>query len=168
MKKLLLALLLFAIIIGISYIKARRGNAMVGSSTSNHNQTDVVELWAYEHAVDSLKYLINQQDIKHQKDLQRNQMETQHQIDSLIRLLEQSETTHSNTEIESKGPSPEEVLHRQQILDHYRKLYRALPRDLTQYEMRVALYEIRLKTAEEFEISLEELKAIRSEAGLSY
>lgn len=168
MKKLLLAILMLAIIVGISYVKARRGSAMVGSSTSAHNDGEVVELWTYQRAVDSLKYLISQQDIMHQKDLQRTQMETQHQIDSLIRLLDKSESTVVVPSPEPTGPTPEEELRRQQILDHYRKLYRGLPTDLTKYERRVALYEIRLKTAEKFDIGFEELKEIRSKAGLSY
>lgn len=168
MKRLLLAILMLAIIVGISYIKAKRGSAMVGSSTRARDNAEVVELWAYQRAVDSLKYLISQQDIMHQKDLQRTEMETEHRIDSLIRLLEQSESREAQSSTKANESNPEEDLRRQEILDHYRKLYRSLPTDLTKYERRVALYEIRLKTAEKFDISFEKLKEIRSAAGLSY
>lgn len=57
---------------------------------------------------------------------------------------------------------------REQVLTHYGKLYESLPKDLTSQERKVALYEISLKTAAEFSITMPQLKAICEHYYLSY
>ena len=57
---------------------------------------------------------------------------------------------------------------KEQVLTHYGKLYESLPKDLTSQERKVALYEISLKTAAEFSITMPRLKAICEHYYLSY
>ncbi len=57
---------------------------------------------------------------------------------------------------------------KEQVLTHYGKLYESLPKDLTSQERKVALYEISLKTAVEFSITMPQLKAICEHYYLSY
>ena len=57
---------------------------------------------------------------------------------------------------------------REQVLTHYGLLYESLPKDLTSQERKVALYEISLKTAAEFSITMPQLKAICEHYYLSY
>ncbi len=57
---------------------------------------------------------------------------------------------------------------KEQVLTHYGKLYESLPKDLTSQERKVALYEISLKTAAEFSITMPQLKAICEHYYLSY
>lgn len=54
------------------------------------------------------------------------------------------------------------------VLTFYGKLYDGLPKDLTSQERKVALYEISIKTAAEYSISMPELKAICENYYLSY
>jgi len=56
----------------------------------------------------------------------------------------------------------------EQILSYYKKRYRALPKDLSPYEKRVALAEIRDETAQKFSIPLSELDEIRTDNELDY
>ncbi len=57
---------------------------------------------------------------------------------------------------------------REQVLTYYGKLYSELPKDLTSQERKVALYEISIKTAAEYSISMQQLKAICKDYYLSY
>ncbi|MCK4460365.1 MAG: hypothetical protein KAW46_01095 [candidate division Zixibacteria bacterium] len=57
---------------------------------------------------------------------------------------------------------------KEQVLTHYGKLYESLPKDLSSQERKVALYEISLKTAAEFSITMPQLKAICEHYYLSY
>jgi hypothetical protein len=57
---------------------------------------------------------------------------------------------------------------KEQALTHYGKLYESLPKDLTRQERKVALYEISLKTAAEFSITMPQLKEICEHYYLSY
>lgn len=54
------------------------------------------------------------------------------------------------------------------VLTFYGKLYDDLPKDLTSQERKVALYEISIKTAAEYSITMPQLKAICENYYLSY
>lgn len=57
---------------------------------------------------------------------------------------------------------------RENVLTFYGKLYEALPKDLTSQERKVALYEISIKTAAEYSITMPQLKVICENYYLSY
>ena len=57
---------------------------------------------------------------------------------------------------------------RENVLTFYGKLYDDLPKDLTSQERKVALYEISIKTAAEYSITMPQLKAICENYYLSY
>jgi hypothetical protein len=164
---------LVAVIVGISYFKAKRGPAMTVSEYEAARKADTEQLWGYEKAVDSLRYLLRQREIVHEKTLQRNDLQHRHEIDSLLRVLDG--TSDPAAAKKGNGARAQHTLppdldsHRQQvIIDYYKNLYRDLPRDLSEYERRVALHEIRIKTVQEFSIGLDDLNAIRSLSGLTY
>ncbi|MEA1980558.1 MAG: hypothetical protein U9N54_06255, partial [candidate division Zixibacteria bacterium] len=56
----------------------------------------------------------------------------------------------------------------QQILTYYKDRFKKLPADLSNYERRISLNEIKEETAQKFEISLVELKNIRAKYKLKY
>lgn len=55
-----------------------------------------------------------------------------------------------------------------EILAYYKKRFKKLPKDLSAYERRVALSEIREESANKFKISVAELNSIRKDNNLSY
>jgi hypothetical protein len=57
---------------------------------------------------------------------------------------------------------------KEKVLTHYGKLYESLPNDLTADERKVALYEISLKTAAEFSITMPQLKEFCEDYYVSY
>lgn len=57
---------------------------------------------------------------------------------------------------------------REDVLTYYGKLYEELPKDLTSQERKVALYEISIKTAAEYSITMPQLKEICEHYYLSY
>ncbi len=57
---------------------------------------------------------------------------------------------------------------REKVLTYYGKLYEDLPKDLTSQERKVALYEISIKTAAEYSITMPQLKVICENYYLSY
>ncbi|MDH3937774.1 MAG: hypothetical protein OEV68_10610, partial [candidate division Zixibacteria bacterium] len=57
---------------------------------------------------------------------------------------------------------------REDVLTFYGQLYEDLPKDLTSQERKVALYEISIKTAAEYSITMPQLKAICEDYYLSY
>jgi len=57
---------------------------------------------------------------------------------------------------------------KEKVLTYYGKLYESLPNDLTSDERKVALYEISLKTAAEFSITMPQLKEIYEDYYLRY
>jgi hypothetical protein len=63
--------------------------------------------------------------------------------------------------------APKKYTH-QEILAYYKKKYKALPPDLSPYEKRIALAEIREESARKFSISLSELDKIRASNNLAY
>ena len=56
----------------------------------------------------------------------------------------------------------------EEILKYYKTSYRDLPKDLSPYERRVALTEIRDKTTRKFSITLAQLDKIRKDNNLDY
>jgi hypothetical protein len=55
-----------------------------------------------------------------------------------------------------------------EILAYYKQRYQGLPNDLSAYERRIALSEIRQESADKFKISVTELNNIRKAYKLSY
>jgi hypothetical protein len=93
-------------------------------------------------------------------------------IDSLKNALDKEKTATKNlasmpTTVKKTTPEPTISKH-EKILTYYKKRYANLPNDLSQYELKIALNEIREETSQKFAISLKELKDIRQKNKLSY
>lgn len=188
-KQVLLAFTLLSIVIAVSYIKGVRGDSERQAAVSASKQA-AIQLEQYEDNVDSLRSLIGQMDYSYAESLSQRDLEYGLMIDSLFDALDSVECeldSHllasadadpalAETEpmavaqpAEIDGKTAEALRARTtKILDYYTKKHRDLPADLTEYERKVSLYEIRLETARKYEITLTELKRIRNEGGLTY
>ena len=178
MKKAILALCLLIIVVGVTYVKMVRGSAQCRNSFQEGRKATSEELLLYHQKVDSLRYLIGQQEVVFSDSLVRKDITYQMKIDSLILALDSVWATVDTDSIEQQ-PIPDVELQdyvdstglsqpKEEILTFYDSLFEDLPSDLTKYEQKVALHEIRLKTTQTFSITLSDLKALCSQADITY
>lgn len=190
-KRIILALVLLAVVGAVSYIKTVRGTASEGEDRSTAHGQSVnlkadgqMDMGGYQETVDSLRRLIDVRDSVFADSLAAARLAWGRRVDSLFNeldsldcLVDEFYLAQAADTAESQGDSAgavdsaalaEAEARRDEIIEHYRHLYDELPDDLSAYERRVAMYEIRLQTARHFDISLGRLKEMRSEYGLSY
>ncbi|MEA3296744.1 MAG: hypothetical protein U9R56_02635 [candidate division Zixibacteria bacterium] len=178
MKKVILAVCLLIVVVGVTYIKMVRGSAERRSSYQKGRKAASEELLTYQQKVDSLRYLIGQHKVMFADSLVRKDLFYQKKIDSLILSLDSvwstsdmisvDEQLQKQDDSQAESDSAEMSPQHEEILAFYAKLYKDLPNDLSKYEWKVALHEIRLKTVHEFPITLADLKALRSQSGINY
>jgi hypothetical protein len=178
MRKIILIGFIFSLIIGLSYLKALRDRDQAddayqaGLLEGDIRQTEALG------KVDSLQAELGNQRVAFADSLMGRDMREQETVDSLSELIEGQEegivdlkkklaaTTKkasSRTQVSKKMPDK-----RHQILTYYKQRHKALPGDLSEYEHRVALSEIRQETTDKFKITLAELSRIRKQANLDY
>ncbi|MFH1687129.1 MAG: hypothetical protein ABIE70_06350 [bacterium] len=193
LKKIILSVALLGVIVAISYVKTVKGSRSEVVESVSENpvgsvEADVQPFERYQETLDSLRQVVASNDeVARSRHLTYAQ-----QIDSLFDVLDSVECVlhdrdedlaAADTAIEetaqpqtnqtepAKKPQPK-VNQRQElerkVVDYYKSQYSDLPQDLTDYERKVALYEVRLQTAREFNITLSRLKEIRQANGLSY
>ncbi len=175
MRKVLLALLLLVLIIAVSYLKTAREHDRSRAFFEEGRLNAASELSEYEREADSLKQSVAEQQLAFADSLVRKDISYQSRIDSLESLVEQqqdrinsiSAKNKTSTTASSAG-SPPSLSKHEQILKYYKKRYAGLPKDLSTYERRIAIDEIREETSQKFAISLQELKKIRDKYKLTY
>jgi hypothetical protein len=191
-KRIILAVLLLAVVAAVSYIKSVRGTSGGNDGSSAGGTQGNALSYAgdegiddYAETIDSLRRVIDARDSLVADSLEAGRLAWGRKVDSLFEKLDsldclidelylaRAAADSSEAEADSVAAVDSAALaaaeaQREEIVEHYRRLYEDLPDDLSAYERRVALYEIRLQTARHYDISLGRLKEIRSESGLSY
>jgi len=198
MKKLLLAVVLLAVVVGTAYIKGTRGSSREHRAFESGRLEGQRELVTLQEDVDSLKRLLEAQRTAYADSLTTRDKALHHEIGVLVSFLDSAiglpegfglatnpadpeavppEVTGSGEPDSSQLSSQPETAAQEStesastavvdstemtknVLAFYGKLYEDLPKDLTPYERKVALYEISLKTAAEYSLTIAELKAI--------
>ncbi len=178
MKKIILAAVILVLIVGLSYIKTLRDYDRSRAYYQDGKADAVQELDEYKNEADSLKFAVGEQQVAFADSLVRKDISYQSRIDSLEGVVDQQQnqisTLAAKTETKpaaaiSKTTSPKPTLSKhEQILKYYKKRYTNLPKDLSDYEKRIAINEIREETSLKFSISLQELKKIRETNRLAY
>ncbi len=176
MKKALLAVILLAVVVSVSYIKLVRQKTQTTNAYQQGRQEHTQQLAQYQHKLDSLRYLIGHQEVEFAESVWMREMAYRSTYDSLIKIINLEkkgvdslkggfESAPSHKEVrEAKADSSKRHLSmHMQILGYYKKRCQALPNDLSPYEKRIALAEIREQTAQKFSISLQELDNIRTD-----
>ena len=147
-----------------------------GKEESTHQVEEYVERF------DSLAYSVRRQELETAESLWQRELAYRWAYDSMARIvsLEKGKTDSPKTKFEQAQPHKEKresgidstkensLLRHKQILSYYKKRYRALAKDLSPYEKRVALAEIKDETAQKFSILLSELDKIRTGSELDY
>ena len=179
MKKLLGAIVLIVVILVVSYAKIIRQDRRVDDAHQDGLQLGSAARAASEQEADSLTELIEGY-VLSLTDSQRvwserNQAET----DSLTAIIASRDEvikawTDSQQAVEeslANAPQyqkPATMYSHREILAYYKERYRALPKDLSPYETRIALAEIRTESARKFSISVDELDKIRESNSIEY
>jgi hypothetical protein len=174
MKKIVTAVILLILIVGVSYLqvqhqKSREQGLFQEGYLEGSESTGKLEI-----AVDSLRQVIDSQSVGFSDKLSENEQLYKEKIDSLkdmvssrdqqIASLEKKTSTPPKQNTTSSSKSDKHA----QILSYYKKRFSQLPNDLSPYEKRVAVTEIREETAQKFSISTDELNQIRKKNNLKY
>lgn len=181
MKKIVLAVVFLGLIVAASYYRALTHKKQVKTAYNQGRTESAQQVEEYGQRFDSLAYSIRQQELEAAESLWYREFAYRIGYDSLTAAIEQkdgdidslkSELQQLREQKQTKQTSEKLVKHKasehQQILSYYKKRYRELPGDLSPYEMKVALREIRDETARKFSVSLRELNKIRTDNNLDY
>ncbi len=181
MKKVILGITLLAIIAGVSYVKSIRGQNVKNEAFRQGRKQSAAELSQSMGEAESLRTVLGQRELQFADSITARSLRETAQVDSLYELidnkdkqinslegkLQQSEKSLRSGSTTSKKPNPE-AARSKKIIEYYKMRYKRLPQDLTDYESKVALNEIREETAAKFSISVTELKVIRAKYALKY
>jgi uncharacterized membrane protein len=189
MRKILLvvtAFVLLGLVLGVSYIKALRADSdqdrlyhqagqelsqqlkrQLDDSLSHHRRTlDSVTQDVSQQQLDFLAVL-NRAALKHRSDVDSLSAEVARRDSVIDSISVRVGSTQAPEQVNATSDKPAELsaAEKQQqrekaIIDHYQKRYQSLPRDLSAYERRVALGEVRSETASKFGLSLSELDTL--------
>ena len=180
-RKILIAFVFLAILSGLSYLKTSydfsRKDALVEKAKTELTLENQDETDRYTNSIDSLGTMLasNESSYNESLDVQKKDYETQ--LDSLEDVidLQSAKITTLDKKIASKTTTtaqkkrkPKQLSQHEKIYRYYKKRYTQLPQDLSSYEQKIALSEIREETASKFTISLSELSKIRKEYKLNY
>ena len=182
MKKIILGLILFALIVGVAYLKdyrdseeyhdvyaqgLRRGSELQGARNDSLDSLGVLVKKTETKLADTLAW----QDKVHQSEIDSLKAAVASREDSIASL---KQTMAKPKAVAEKKTTPtlsraEKQKKRElEILSDYKNRYQELPEDLSAYERRVSISEIREETAKKFSISVEKLNQIRADHNIPY
>jgi hypothetical protein len=181
-KKVLLAILLLGLVLAVSYVKTYREDQKRTEAVQEIADSAGRELQELSSSVDSLRTVVGESRTAYEDSIQKLNEYHALESDSLRQALiaNQQDTLRlaQITEPEVSGTQDSGVSactvktdsndfhHR--VLLYYKKRFKDLPADLSRYEKRVALSEIRDETARRFSISVKELNRLRADQKLSF
>lgn len=175
MGKLTLSVVLLIMIVAVSYIQAVRRQSKTDNSFQLGVKSSQKEVLEHKSAADSIKTIMGELEIKHGESHLVRDKSYQRDIDSLSNIITLQEK--SLIELKKKNKSAKAVvsqsqtnsgkLHRE-LLAYYKKRYESLPSDLTEYERKVAISEIRQERAGKYSLTTSEFNRIRELYKLTY
>lgn len=185
MKKIGLAFILLIVLVGISYLTSVRSQSKLKQQYDQGFDRGSKESAVATKKADSLRAAMEQASARYSDSLKAAEAGYQGREDSLKTVLAQKDTeilslkqksraaakptkvTKPKTEASKPKSQPAQAsLNHTQVLDYYKKRLKELPTDLSEYERKVALAELRDETARKFAISLGDLDKIRQNDSL--
>lgn len=182
MKKVVLALVFLALVVAVSYYGAVVQKERTKAAYDRGKEESVHQVEEYAKRFDSLAYSVRRQELEAAESLWQRELAYRWAYDSLARIVSLGESKVDTLKMKSElalsdkektesgidSTKEKSLLKHKRILSYYKKRCRALPKDLSPYEKRVALVEIRDETAQKFSIALSELDKIRADNKLDY
>lgn len=178
-KKFLLAILLLAILVSVAWVKVLRQQDRLESSYDEGLREAGRELSLAEQEADSLRMALAEREVAFGEQLTEKESNYRAGLDSLSGVIDTLEEKVGDLKLAltsaekqarkaAQAKKSSQPTLEQQVVAYYKKRYSNLPKDLSTYEQKVAVREIRQETAEKFKISLSELNRIRSQNNISY
>jgi hypothetical protein len=184
-KKVLLAIVCLAVLGAVSYYKSVREDAKTRQAYQQGKEEGLQPAGQLQTQVDSLnQYIVRQQDsfvdsttrieytFAQETDSLKNVIDSLRKARPVSGQKTSGPQSRSRKDTSGAGPvqqySKAEAVKHKEILSYYKQRYEALPKDLSDYEKRIARDEIREETAQKFSISLDYLDKIRKEHRISY
>ena len=177
LKKIIIGIFIIALLIALSYLKTIRENNEKKSAYKRGQGDTELTINNYKQDIDSLNQAIRKQELTFTDSIVQNDNNYQKEIDSLNKeiddqsreinsLLKKVRTSQQNSQ--KKTSSSKTLSKHEKIYQYYKKRYTSLPKDLSSYEKKIVINEIREETAQKFSISLSELEQIRKKYNLNY
>lgn len=180
-RKILIAFVLLLLLSVVSYVKTVREEAKLDKKVADSQNESSKVMANYEQDIDSLSNLLNEKTIAYSDSLFEKEKVSQQRIDSLVTVIAGQEKTINSLDKDlsstkqklakkqtTKSSSSGKLSKHEQVYRYYKNRYSALPKDLSEYEKKVAVNEIREETAKKYSISLQELQKIRNRYNLNY
>jgi len=174
MKKILLGFLLIIALVAVSYYGAVRTDSRVKREYKSGYSKGEKEALAQKSRADSLESSLKQARGQFEDSLKILAMSHDAVVDSLQNTITSKDrelaaaakarkvqTARKSDGGARKVTTTKSGFTHAQILDFYRSKLKALPADLSAYERRVALNEIRDETTRKFSITTKDLDSIR-------
>ena len=177
MKKFFLAILLLVLIVAVSYFKAVRDRDKTADSFESGRISSEMKALTLAGDIDSLKQYIGQQNVTLAESLTIQQKSYLIELDSMADVVDSKDLriTELNKKLKQASQKKSSALSskpksdkHQELLAYYKKQFESLPGDLTSYERKVALTEIRLETARKYSMSITDLNKIREKNNIDY
>ncbi len=179
MKKILLVVTLLVAVIAVSAIKTYREHSQRDASFEKGKQESADQLDQSREMADSIKLAMGEKEVEFADSLTRVSRAYRSNLDSLEDVIDSQTTSISalkkkvadvprKTQATQKTSQPSALSQHEKILTYYKQRYADLPKDLSEYEKRIALNEIREETARRFSISVSELEKIRQSNNVNY
>ena len=179
MKKLLLGLILIAALAGVVYLKSQRAEQYRARIAEESYASGLGEGEELRGQVDSLSGLVRLKDSAYAESTAVRQQLYTGQLDSLNQKVQVQEEQiqdlsgqlaqkTAESKVVAKSGSGDTSRKHLEILNYYKKAVNGLPGDLSAYERRVALSEIRNETAERFSITVSRLNSLRKANDLEF
>lgn len=176
MKKLALALILLIALVGISYVNSTRSEAKIKKHYSEGYESGNKESKAATQRADSIARSMEQTSGSYRDSLNNLRISSQVESDSLDQVIAQKDKeiaglkekakTVRSQKTATKSASTQTSLKHTQILDYYKRRLGELPQDLSEYERKVALAEVRDETAKKFSITVGEMDKLRQSSAV--
>ena len=152
MKKIALAVVLLLLIVTVSYLQVTRQESREQALYQNGYQTGTEKVEKLGVAIDSLRQVVDSQELGFSNQLVENERAFTGTIDSLKKVVSTQDekivafNKKTSTPPQTNNTKSKTSDKHTQILSYYKKRFSQLPKDLTAYEKRIAVSEIREET----------------------
>ena len=171
MRKLVLVIVLAALLFGVSYYKNSRDQQQEQTAYAQGLDEGLRQISDNNQAIDSIERLLTAERAR-VDSIAGLSTDFILERDSLAALIVSREATISrlrdlNNKLEAKITTKPPENPEARIVAYYNQRFQSLPADLSDYERKVAVSEIRTETAQKFKISAAELERIRKKFNLA-
>lgn len=175
MRKFIGAVIILALIVSLGYVKTLLDDHKTEIAYEKGQVLAQRDVDKVKQTADSLKTAMTQKEIEYADSLLQKDKTYSAQIDSLTDIIENQSAQNENLQkklktaaTSTKKKTTKTVSQSEKVINYYKTRYAQLPKDLSEYEKKIAVAEIRDETLKKFSITQSELTKIRQKYNLSY